>query len=185
MGNFSWLTADSKRSIWCTDSGQKVREAFLLQPNGETPISEPAYEGYGVFGGVDAYVWLAQHNIPAERLKGLSADDIRSVGISLGCGAYYVDRDTGKKYSVFHTGADIIDPEITHLPYTYAEPIPEFDGRMANDMIAEGKLVRHEFKDEFVKVPLKFSFNANAVYENLPASDECPNQGVFAPETVH
>lgn len=175
MGFFSWKTADTKKSIWNIYSGRKVRTTYLLQPGGKEPIEEQAYEGYGDFGGVDAFVWLARNNIPEENLAGKSEDEIRSAGIMLESG-YYVYTVDGTKHQIFHRGCDIIDPEIKNHPYTYEQPLEYFGGKTANELVAEGLLVRVEFD---IKFPLKFSFSKTAVYEDLPASEDCPNQGYF------
>jgi hypothetical protein len=53
---------------------------YLLQPDGE-PIREDNYEGYGVFGGVDAHALLARWNAPDECVGDDEED--RRVGIFL------------------------------------------------------------------------------------------------------
>lgn len=110
MGFFSWKTADTNESIMNIHSGES-KPVYLIQPNGEPVVCEPSYNGYGVFGGVDAYEWLAQKN---------GKGKCREKGIDL----------------AFNTP--------------------------------------HE-----IKVPLKFSFNANADYDTMPASKNCPQQGFF------
>lgn len=83
MGYFSWKTADTGQTIWNEESHQGARTTFLLQPDGKPPLREDSYEGYGVFGGVDAYAWLARQNLPAERTEGKSDDALREEGITL------------------------------------------------------------------------------------------------------
>jgi hypothetical protein len=80
MGFFSWLTSDSEARIMNQYSG-KDRPVYLLLPNGREPILETSYEGYGVFGGVDAYELLARENGLVK--PGLTHDQIRELGISL------------------------------------------------------------------------------------------------------
>lgn len=110
MGLFSWLTSDTNESIRVFGP----RPVYLLQPNGEPPLEQPVYEGYGVFGGVDAYEWLADMN-----------------------------------------------------------GVPRGDGERRGDGI------ELEFSGREIEYPLKFSFNKDAVYEELKASKYCPNQGFF------
>lgn len=58
MAEFSWLTADTKVPV-------KVNEprcVYLLQPHGLPSIPESCYQGFGVFGGVDVFEWLAMNN---------------------------------------------------------------------------------------------------------------------------
>ncbi len=112
MGFFSWKTADTKQSIWNVYT-KKHRPVYLLLPEGRPSISERAYEGYGEFGGVDAYELLAREN-------GLG--DNRESGIELAFD------DSAYEKAKFH---------------------------------------------------LKFSFNENAKYEDLPPSERDPNQGYF------
>lgn len=175
MGFFSWLTADTNESIRNRYTGEHLT-VYLLQPGNQPPIREDAYEGYGVFGGVDAHDWLARQNLSAEKLAGLSDEQVRMLGVSLGCGNYYVDSVTGRKISIFHWGGDIIDPEIAYYPVSYEQPLADFDGKKPNELIAEGRLVATPYPCDR---PLKFSFHPNARYEDLPASKDCPDQGYF------
>ena len=175
MGFFSWMTADSGESIMNTYSGYRTETVYMLSPGGGERHREDNYEGYGVFGGVDAFVHLARTNLPAERLAGLDEDALRIVGCALEAG-YYERTDDGTKHQIFHVGADVIDPEITYHGVTYDVPIAAFGGRSANEMIADGLLVERRFE---IAHPLKFSKSADAVYEDLPASRDCPCQGFF------
>ena len=120
MGFMSWTTADTEESISCTHSVRGAQTVYLLQPNGRSPIREDDYDGYGVFGGQDAFEWLAKENAESMgiNIEGLDFEDLRSIGIDM-------------------------------------------------------------FHDMQVPYPLKFSFKANAVYENLEASKSCPEQGFF------
>lgn len=116
MGFFSWKTADTKKPI-NNVHGRKphTRIVYLLQPDKQPPIQETAYDGYGMFGGIDAYAWLARMNLNIDG----SDDDIRGDGISL------------------------------------------------------------QYSGKPIEYPLKFSFNKDAKYEDLPASEDDPNQGFF------
>lgn len=179
MGFFSWLTADCGTSIRNIHTKTGARTVYLIQPHGQPAVREDDYEGYGVFGGIDTMEWMARHNLPAETLAGLNDDEIRSVGVTLDCGSYYVHRDTGLKYSIFHTGPTIIDPEIQHIGVTYDAPIKIFGGKTGNEMVAEGLLLRKAFNPDF---RLKFSFDPDAEYSKLSASESCPGQGFFDDE---
>lgn len=177
MGFFSWKTADTNESVRNIHSRAPSGTVYLLQPGGAEPIREDAYDGYGVFGDVDAYVWLAEQNLPADFFAGLSEDDKRTAGISLAMGSYYRHKPSGKCYTVFSKLMLPLDFEIIHLPYTYDVPLEEFGGRSANELRASG-----EFEEVMLDPPaitLKFSFDAGAVYEELPASEMCEDQGFF------
>jgi len=122
MGMFSWKTADTNESISNIHSTRPIRGVYLLQPNNQPPIYEPAYHGYGEFGHVDAYVWLCEMNSShfGINTKSMSREEMREVGIEL-----FFERNDKLLY------------------------------------------------------PLKFSFNSEAVYEGLPASEDCELQGFF------
>ena len=119
MGFFSWKTADTNESIANREAPHPNagRTVYLLQPNGAPPIQEDDYVGYGVFGGVDAFAWLAEMN--GLGTPGLRIEERRSFGAR-----------------------------------AYLDDVP-------------------------LKYPLKFSFNKDAVYEDLPASTWDPYQGFF------
>lgn len=175
MGFFSWLTADTGESIANIHSTRKTRTVYLLQPNGEPPIEEPAYGGYGMFGGTDAHVWLARHNLPAEKLAPLSNEQLRGVGVTLEVGSFYVDQRDGSKHAIFDESPSLIDPSIMAHLTTYDGHVPSLGG-IPNDLIEQGVLVEHQFELQF---PLKFSFDPNAVYEDLERSADCDHQGFF------
>lgn len=130
MGFFSWKTADSKESIANMHAvhPNSARTVYMLQPNGKEPIIERFYEGYGVFGGVDAYAWLARMNI-----------------------------DTPEVQQLFQRG-DVEKLRLIGIEFAFSE---------------EGRKCQY---------PLKFSFDFNAYYECLPASEMCDNQGFFYDE---
>jgi hypothetical protein len=175
MGFFSWMTADTGRSIMNVHSHYPTETVHMLSPNGGAPIQEDAYGGYGVFGGVDAYVHLARTNLPAEMLAGRDDEYVRMAGCALE-GGYYELVEDGTKHQICHEGAEIIDPAITFHAVTYDRPIEAFGGRSANEMIAAKLLVERRFHIEH---PLKFAHDPKAVYEDLPASRDCPCQGFF------
>lgn len=179
MGFFSWTTADTNESVSNTFAERPTRTVYLLQPNGEQPIRERNYEGYGVFGGIDVHDWLAERN--AESL-GLDVNEMdiearRMVGIALSVGTCLKDERTGDIWHVFHDARSVVPGH--YFPDTYGEVIPAL-GAPANQLIASGRLTVQMIKD-VVKAPypLKFSFLAEARYEDLPESDICPYQGYF------
>ena len=60
MGFFSWKTSDTDESIMnChTDNCKTV---YMYLPDGSI-IEEKKYDGYGEFGGIDVYQWIAKYN---------------------------------------------------------------------------------------------------------------------------
>jgi hypothetical protein len=61
MGFFSYMTADTHRSIPSFHSGRPALKVFMRMPDGQV-YEEPHYEGYGVFGGMDYYLAVALCN---------------------------------------------------------------------------------------------------------------------------
>lgn len=174
MGFFSWLDAETGISITNRYvEARHMRPAYMLRPDGGAPHEEWDYQGYGVFGGKDAYVHLAECNVPGHLLQGRDEEGVREVGCALEAGYYEHVRD-GTRHQFMTTGAEVIDPTIVIHPVDYQTPIAAFGGACANDMIARGELVEREFD---IPHPLKFSFRADADYHALPASARCPNQG--------
>lgn len=180
MGFFSWKTSDTKESIRnCHVSG--CRTVYLLQPNGLPPIREDEYDGYGTFGGVVAYVWLAQHNLPESLTKQADEDELEFMGIDLEVGRVAKLED-GTLWSVFHDATGILKAfhlQCMFAPQRWDEVIPELGASM-NALIDAGKASVVPVSELVsIKCPLKFSFSEKAVYEDLPAAEICPNQGYF------
>lgn len=64
MTHFSWVTQNSNRSIIITGYGTKkfpCRSVYMWDNKGRR-WKESEYEGYGIFGGKDFYVLLAEMN---------------------------------------------------------------------------------------------------------------------------
>lgn len=60
MGFFSWHTNDTDKPIW-NQHTQKHKLVYLID-NQNNKWAEPHYDGYGVFGGKDFYLLLAEMN---------------------------------------------------------------------------------------------------------------------------
>lgn len=174
MGFFSWKTADSGESIANVYSGKRVRPVYLLQPDGEN-IREDAYEGYGEFGGVDAYEWLAERNFGDSSLT--------SAAISSDCGDYLEDA----RGNIWLCSLHLSERDARHIfgnrnlrffPH-FMTRIPELKCN-ANEAVESGLFKRRHIKDDYpLSFPLKFSFNRNASYYDLTQSDHCEAQGFF------
>ena len=89
MGNFSWLTSDTNKSIACTYSSREAFTVYLIDNAGNV-WREDDYEGYGVFGGKDYYALLAEMNIdhPSftdefSNVDKNNVDQMRSIGIAM------------------------------------------------------------------------------------------------------
>lgn len=90
MGEFSWITSDTKRQILNNDQPHGPTPVYLLIPNkfGGGSLYEDNYIGYGVFGGRDAYALLAEWNLPEDEIldengNRLPDSELRYKGINL------------------------------------------------------------------------------------------------------
>lgn len=187
MGYFSWQTCDSEASIMNVHSGES-RTTYLLQPNGKPSIKEVEYDGYGIFNGVDAYVWLAEQN--AEQLgidlSGMDKETRRMLGIEIGVGYTALEVETGEYWCTDRDAENLKiltknKPNVTLNIIAHWDVVPpQFNGKTANDLVEDGtfKMVNTSALLN-IKYPIKLSFNPEAVYENHPASEPCPRQGYF------
>lgn len=169
MGAFSWRTADTDETIW-NNMGKGCKTTYLLAPNGAESIKEVDYDGYGRFGGIDAYEWLAKTNLP-ELCKEYDTDHNREIGIMLESNnqAYRDTKDDSLHSFHFHKFIESAKPFSGNYGSEYK------DGLTYNDAIDKGILV--ETKVHESKYPLKFSFSPHALYEALPPSKSDQYQG--------
>jgi len=70
MGFFSWKTQDTGRSI-CNVHSRKKPFIVCMHDNKGNVWTESAYDGYGVFGGMDFYELLAKMNGKETREEGI------------------------------------------------------------------------------------------------------------------
>lgn len=120
MGQFSWITSDTNERIY-NDYGKST--VYLLVPEkyqnefGEY-FAESNYEGYGVFGGRDAYALVAMWNRPEdckdENGDWKSDDECRGLGIEIAC---YDEQNASLEYPI----------KITSRPMPYSEAKPSIN----------------------------------------------------------
>lgn len=146
------------------------------------PIMESEYEGYGLIGGIDWFIWLTKAN--AEHLgidpAKLDDEELRDIGVSLDCGNIMLHTETGEYWSIFRDHRIAAkQPNAKFFAGTFSQTIPEL-GKSANELAAEGVLKPVSVK-EINNAPyrIKLSHNPEARYEDLPASRDCPFQGYF------
>lgn len=75
MGQFSWIKSDDNQPIYSEDGHHST--VYMLSPDGNH-FREDAYEGYGEFGGKDAYVFWMEQNLP-ELCEGKTSKEIRDL----------------------------------------------------------------------------------------------------------
>lgn len=110
MGQFSWLDCRTGEQIL----DDVEREVYLLVPMqfGGGHIVEHCYDGYGRFGGRDAYALVAQWNCPE---KCVGDDEVdRRIGIDIAC---YDEQNAALKFPINVT----YDPDVK---YEWAPPSP-------------------------------------------------------------
>ena len=183
MGFFSWLTADTGEPIRNAHTGE-CRTVYMLRP-GRRHVEESAYEGYGVFGGIDAYEFLAEMN----GYGNIRRSGRRTLGIAIENGSVYVD---SKDHSVWVFNMDGLADLLGIKGFvderggpfgTYGDPQPAYGGRTPNELIELRRWrpvpVREVLRLGDDYKPLKFSFDPKARYAKLPGSEVDPDQGYF------
>lgn len=110
MGQFSWITQDTKEAIresyGCNNTD--LTTAYMHDNKGNV-WEETSYEGYGVFGGKDYYQLLAEMN----HVDGLTGD---------------VDNDRGLGIDLAYSEKPIISPNLTRKRnWIWVNNIPDSD----------------------------------------------------------
>jgi len=132
MGSFSWLCACgcgepilSEGEAWecfkCEENFAGKETAILVTPDGYDNLVEEDYEGYGVFGGIDAYSWLARINGYSDLPIESEDDSDRGIGIDL-----YFKVNVGLKYPIKivleRCMADYDHAIYEHLAESFSDP---------------------------------------------------------------
>ena len=122
---FSWLTSDTGRSIANRHSTRDTFPVHMITEDGQI-FTENDYNGYGVFGGKDIYVLIAEMNgyrgKDDEETRQMAFNHIWVRGI----------RKNGKSYKHSWEGG-----ENTFMRYD--DPIESEGGICANDLAKNGK----------------------------------------------
>jgi len=191
MGYYSFKTADTDESIPHIMSDNFQGPAYLLQPDGQPPICEEEYSGYGTFGVSNVYAVLAvqnKHLFPKDFLPGIDPaacldkmespkvhDALFHFGLGLAYGKVFQKPGEDTLYHVFNDNRNIVPGVFLDIQFNQFHPDL---GGIPNEMTLDGRLIEIPITDLVDGYrPLKFSFNESAVWEDLPASKDCPNQG--------
>jgi len=85
MGQFSWKCSVCDEQILNNSTRNNFNRAMLITP--EKNYTEEDYKGYGVFGGMDVYTWLAYHIGETPLVDEYSEinDDVREIGVAIAC----------------------------------------------------------------------------------------------------
>tara|TARA_R110001606_G_scaffold349209_3_gene499091 strand:+ start:2545 stop:2997 length:453 start_codon:yes stop_codon:yes gene_type:complete len=141
MGQFSWLCAYCEGQIlsegdaWdcfkCEQEFPGKETVVVATPDGDNLVEED-YEGYGVFGGIDIYSWLARVNGYSDLHIDSEDDSDRSIGIEI-----HFDKSIKLKYEIK------IVHERCHrnIPYnSLSSSRDDPDQGWQSDMVEEGNL---------------------------------------------
>jgi hypothetical protein len=181
MGFFSWLTSDTKKSIANNYSTRSTFPVHMVTEDGQI-FTENNYEGYGVFGGKDMYVLIAELN----GHKGETDEETRDMAFNL----------------IWKRGIKKGDKILYHswngeegTFRLYSDPIPTEGNICANDLMTEHGWTGfgdsgdfNDWAEEGIKVPklVERLPNTNADWkqwwESLPYPESCPDQGFFYPD---
>lgn len=176
MGFFSWKTADTDEAILNTHTGEN-KTVYMLSPDGEV-YKEEEYDGYGVFGGKDAYVHLCEIN-NIKREENWNDDDYRCAGIDLEIGTFYVNMNTGDLMRFKHDQRYF--DWVKELDEGWYCPQDLLEGMSMRDAVRDEVVIRVPVRHFLLKgskyKPLKFSFCRYANYDSLPESKIDPCQG--------
>lgn len=173
MGFFSWFTSDTEKSIANKYSTRDTFPVHMVTEDGQI-FTENDYDGYGVFGGKDIYVLIAEMNgykgADDEETRMLAFDKIWVRGIKKGDKVYCYRQDFDN----------------------YQSPIESEGGLCANDLVSEHGWTSfgdggefQEWADMGIKVPKlveKLPSNINdwkMWWDSLPYPVSCPEQGFF------
>jgi len=188
MGFFSWKTADTQETIVHEATGVQMRPVYLLQPNGKEPICEESYGGYGVFGEISANTWLAENNLSKQTIANLKGRglSLEEMGILISNSSkYYVDTRDDCCYIYGYTKGILEPSGLLSFVDDNGDPANYgsiYTGVVINDLIKKGIWKERSCSKLFciggkIAYPLKFSYDKNAVYEDLLGSRDCENQG--------
>jgi len=173
MGFFSWKTSDTRKSVPNIHSSRKAFTIHMITEYGQV-FTEPAYDGYGEFGGMDIYVLIAELN----GIEGANNDEKRIKAIDLLHKTILTD---GEK--VLECGKDFTN---------WGTPIKGFN-KTANELVEAGwtKVYPNGYGDfnaaakkgislpKLVQTLPSADSNWKEFWDKLPYPKDCENQGYF------
>jgi hypothetical protein len=181
MGFFSWFTSDTEKSIANNYSTRSTFPVHMVTEDGMV-FTENNYEGYGVFGGKDLYVLIAELN----GYKGETDEETRDLAFK-----HIWKRGIKKGDKVLYHSW--VGEEGTFMKYD--TPIESEGGICANDLVSQHGWTSFgdsgEFEDwaeQGIKVPkLVEQLPSNSTdwkewWASLPYPVSCGDQGFFYAE---
>lgn len=120
MGLFSFMTADTHRSVPSTYSDRPALPVYLCTGLGE-PVFEPCYRGYGEFGGLDVFEAAALMNgVTVEAAVDAGCDrsePLRMAGVNI------VSAGSGDASAVEMVKRLKLRPDLLRYPQVVEDPI--------------------------------------------------------------
>lgn len=114
MGFFSFLTTDTKRSISNAHSSRGTFKVVMVDNHGEEYVEEN-YKGYGVFGGQDIFILIAEMNgywFDEDKDPDQEYNRIRDIGVNL----YYSERTDVRLPNIYEVSQDWQDVPLESCP---------------------------------------------------------------------
>lgn len=178
MGFFSWKTSDTNRSISNSYSDNGTFTVHMITEDGRV-FTEDEYSGYGVFGGKDIYVLMAEMNgivgETEDETRNLFFDKIWKRGITNGIKKYYYKDDFINYETPLESEGNLKPNELTksHGWVSFGED-GEFES-FANEGFKVPKLVQYlnPYKPQGDNEQWRKYFNS------LPHTESCEYQGYF------
>jgi len=172
MGFFSFITSDTNVSIPNIHSSRKHFPVYMATEDGQI-FEETEYDGYGVFGGKDIYILIAELN---NIVPNGTEEDKRMSGISLVYCTEITNLSGTKSYKKgkdFVRWTDIIQsegcsPNDLILNKNWKTIYPNGNGDL-NTLVEKGYKAPKLFED-------KSSVNS---WEQHEYPKNCPDQGFF------
>lgn len=163
MGQFSWITADTKKQILCN----QWHKVYVLVPEtyGGKSIMETCYDGYGHFGGYDIYELVAIWN------KGfLTKENIEKPTLEEYDGNEYYYQSAVKRYE--HNLQRIYDYQSGKSEEYMCKTYGDDWSRELGICIAYS-----DKRNKSLKYPIKIAEKEDAVYEKESYSKVDKKQG--------
>jgi hypothetical protein len=179
MGFHSWKTSDTKRSIANRYSGRKTFTVHMITENGLV-YTEENYGGYGVFGGKDIYILIAEMN--NLKYKKNDDDSAREAAIDL---LYENHITNGERTYKAGTTKDC------HFS-NWETPLKAEGRKTPNQLIQEGwinvypngygewnKAAQNGIKLPKLVTKIPNQKDWKKVWDSLPYPESCDKQGYF------
>jgi hypothetical protein len=162
MGFFSWKCALTGKSVPAYPyAGRPVKGSTVVMVLPDDSVVRGVYDGYGHISGHDVYDLIAPFFFKRPHARG---------GDFFG-NTKYITSPEGEKFEVDQ--------------FNWSEPIEAFGGKSLNALAKEGYEITSDFyllhAAKMIKIVREDAYKGQR-YEELPGSEDCPDQGYFYSE---